>query len=290
MNYYDFNIAGLLLRVGSQFKLGNLFDLTNFATDYVPAAQPDVEYTLQSLPPDWQTKGACIHEDRRNALYEWQDEIHRYYFWNVFSKDRYVLLRYKKQSPLAFSIYLQEDDLERILPQFRLSAFLAIEQVLMHHRGFILHASVVDWCGQGILFSAPSGTGKSTQADLWERLEGAQIINGDRATIRHQGTEFRVYGSPYAGTSGVYTNLSVPIKAIVVLSQGSKNTLQKLTPAMAFQKLYREATANLLDSQFMQELSDLLIELTAAVPVYHLSCLPNAEAVSILKTELLRLN
>ena len=67
-----------------------------------------------------------------------------------------------------------------------------MELVFIINQGFQLHASVINWKDKGILFSAPSGTGKSTQADLWKKYEGAKVINGDRALIRKR--KRRVYG------------------------------------------------------------------------------------------------
>lgn len=286
MYCYDFRIAGLLLRVESQFLLNDLFELTNFKTKYCPSASPDAVYTLQLLPEDWTIRGSKIVEDQHSAVYQWQGEEHRYYFWSIFSDERYVLLRHQQDDFRNFCIYLQHEYLKRILPQFRLAAFFSLEQILLQHSGFMLHSSAIDYHGRGILFTAPSGTGKSTQADLWQRLEGAKIINGDRAIIRYQADQFWAYGSPYAGTSGVFTNLSVPIHAIVVLSQAKENTLCQLAPAMAFQKLFRESTAFSWDSNFIDILSGLLLELIDKIPVYHLACLPDAEAVAVLKNEL----
>lgn len=48
----------------------------------------------------------------------------------------------------------------------------------------VLHSAyIVTRGGEGILFSGPSGIGKSTQAALWERFAGARTVNGDRALV-----------------------------------------------------------------------------------------------------------
>ena len=59
-------------------------------------------------------------------------------------------------------------------------------------------ASFIRWQGRGILFSAPSGTGKSTQANLWVQHQGAEVINGDRAALRQVGGRWQAFGLPYA--------------------------------------------------------------------------------------------
>lgn len=283
MYYYDFTIAGLLLRVKSQFPLTNFYQLSHFRCKYSPAQKPDVEYSLQLLAEDWEVRGTPVLDNRQNAVYHWQGEEHRYYFWSIYSKDKYVLVRHRLDDPAHYSICLQSNSLEQLLSKFRLSAFLSPEQVLLRHNAFLLHASVIDWQGRGILFTAPSGVGKSTQANLWHRLEGAEILNGDRAVIRlHQG-QFRAYGSPYAGTSGIYNNHSVPITAIVSLSQATENSLEPLSPLAAFQRLYRESTVCAWNKEFVDKLSDCLTELIGSVPIYSLACRPDGGAVAILK-------
>ena len=284
---YDFQIADLVLRVRSLFELKNFYELSPFRIPFLPERTPDASYTLELLPRNWTIHGTPLTKDAHSAVYQYENELHRYYFWNVYSRDRFVLLRRPLPPPGGHNtIYLQEDTLERILPQFRLSAFLAPERLLLANQAFLLHAAVVQWKGRGILFTAPSGTGKSTQAQLWAELEGAEIINGDRAIIRRKDNGYMVYGSPYAGTSGIYRNSAAPLDTIVVLSQAPENSLQRLTPGAGFRRILPQATALPWDAAFMNGLTELLLDLVPKVSIYHLACLPNAEAVQILKEEL----
>lgn len=283
---YDFQIADLLFRINSPFALNDLHELTPFLTPEAANTPPNAQYTIKLLPSDWQTLGTKIMEDEHSTVYEWKSELHRYYFWNVFTRDRYVLLVRPRDPGSDQTIYLQEETLERILPQFRLAPFLSPERVLLQNHAFILHASLIDWQGQGILFTGPSGIGKSTQAQLWADLEGAQILNGDRTIIRYVDESFLAYGSPYAGTSGIYRNHSVPIRAIVLLSQSENNHLQPLSPAVAFSKLLPQITALPWDAAFMDSLTQSVLDTVMQIPVYHLACRPNADAVALLKKQL----
>lgn len=116
---------------------------------------------------------------------------------------------------------------------------IGLEALLHQNQGLLLHASFIRWQGSGILFSAPSGTGKSTQANLWVQHQGAEVINGDRAALRQVGGRWQAFGLPYAGSSGVYRNESVPISALVVLRQGKENRLRSLTRGEAFARLFQ---------------------------------------------------
>ena len=197
---YDFHLVDLLFRVKSPFPMERFFELTPYLVAIDPQRQPDAVYRIAYLPEDWQICGQVLYQDRQTALYQQGSQLHRYYFWNPHNKHAYLLLVQQRGSREQI-LYLPQADLAHLLPDLRLSAFFCPEQLLLEHRAFQLHASVIDWQGQGILFSAPSGTGKSTQADLWQTHAGATILNGDRAVIRWLDSQYRVYGSPYAGSS-----------------------------------------------------------------------------------------
>lgn len=97
-----------------------------------------------------------------------------------------------------------------------------------------MHAAYISHGGEGILFSGPSGIGKSTQAALWQKHRDAQIINGDRVLIT-PGEDGTIVGSHYlSGTSGVCINVTTPLKSIVLLEQAGKNAI---VPASAVQIL-----------------------------------------------------
>lgn len=283
---YDFQIADLLIRVESLYELADLFELSNFQVHNAAHRPADALYCIENLPREWTVKGTKLSEDEHSAVYLSDGVIHRYYFWNVFTRDRYVLLTIPPKQSDPCRIYLQEDTLHRILPQFRLSAFMLPERLLLKHNALFLHSSIIEHHGQGIVFSAPSGVGKSTQADLWHRLEGAEILNGDKTIIRNQNGCFLGYGSPYAGTSGIYKNKSVSIRAIVVLSQAKENSISRLSPSQAYRKLLSQVSALPWDPQFMTELTEQMLQIVKQIPVFHLACLPDSSAVDTLKAML----
>ena len=163
---------------------------------------------------------------------------------------------------------------------------IGLEALLHQNQGLLLHASFIRWQGSGILFSAPSGTGKSTQANLWVQHQGAEVINGDRAALRQVGGRWQAFGLPYAGSSGVYRNESVPISALVVLRQGKENRLRSLTRGEAFARLFPEVTVHRWDPDFVQDTMDTLLSALDALPVYLLECRPDREAVELLREQM----
>lgn len=161
--------------------------------------------------------------------------------------------------------------------------FLGVEEGLLANCGFILHSSIVSWRGNGLIFTAPSGTGKSTQAGLWNEYEGANIYNGDRTIIRKIGQTYYGFGSPYAGSSGIYRNESAPIRGIIVLSKAKENTVRRLQGKEAFLPLFRETLMNTWNPAYMEHMTDLLLEAAEDIPIYSLACRPDREAVDLVK-------
>lgn len=160
---------------------------------------------------------------------------------------------------------------------------IGFENMLLQHNGLLLHASLIKFACQGIAFAGPSGAGKSTQAELWQKFLGADILNGDRAALRMTHEGWRAYGSPYAGTSGIYRNENAPLRAVVVLQQAKENCLSRLSGTQAFTRVWPELSLHRWDGVFVDRAMELCEKLLTDVPVYLLECLPDGSAVTLLK-------
>lgn len=163
---------------------------------------------------------------------------------------------------------------------------LGLERMLLSFGALILHASFVSWREGGILFTAPSGTGKSTQAELWRHYAGADVLNGDRACLRRRDGRWMAYGMPYAGSSDIYRNESVPIRAIVSLRQAPENRIRRMGLRECIGSLLPELSVHRWDPSFVNGAMDLTMELLQQIPVYRLECRPDEEAVEVLKKQI----
>lgn len=193
-----------------------------------------------------------------------------------------------EKADITLSIPKEMEAEHEIFVRTNIWNYLAFEDVLINHQAFILHSSFISWQNNGILFTAPSGTGKSTQADLWKKYEDADIYNGDRTIIRKIDGKYYGFGSPYAGSSGIYRNESAPIKAIIVIEQGPDNVIRRLRGREAFLPLFRETLMNTWNKEYMEKMTDLLMDAACQIPVYHLSCRPDQDAVDTVKNEILK--
>lgn len=161
---------------------------------------------------------------------------------------------------------------------------LCVDYLFLKQNGIILHSSHISFRNHSILFSAPSGTGKSTQARLWREKFGDEVdvINGDRTGILEEDRTYNGYGLPVAGTSGIYKNRHFPIKAIVLLEQYSENIIEKVSTNESFLKLWPEITMPRDDLISADKISAILNNIVENIPVYKLKCRPDFESVEIL--------
>ena len=145
----------------------------------------------------------------------------------------------------------------------------------------ILHAAVIRVRDQAILFVAPSGTGKSTQAALWEKFRGAAIVNGDKGAISLRDSEILAHGLPFCGTSGICESYTLPVRAIVSLVQSPVNTAIRLHGAAALQAIVQNSFG--CKPLCLTKNIDLSSAILDKIPVYRLSCTPDERAVDVLE-------
>lgn len=159
------------------------------------------------------------------------------------------------------------------------------ERLFNLYGGFMLHGSLVLTDKGGIVFSGPSGMGKSTQASLWEQYAGAEVLNGDRCALMPGEHGWTGWGLPFAGTSGIYRNESTPLKGVVMLEQAAENSVLRVGFAEAFSYLYPQINHHRWNKELVGRTTDALIQLWKDIPVYKLVCRPEEGAVAVLRRE-----
>ncbi len=162
----------------------------------------------------------------------------------------------------------------------------SIPQIMLARKVLFFHSSFIGYKGRGILFSAPCGTGKSTQADLWKKHRGAEIINGDKAGVVLKDGAVYACGIPVCGTSGICKNQTLPLGAIVLLGQAKQNTVTQISGVNAVSGLLGNIYLDFLVPEERIMCIDLLEKLIENVPVYHLDCTPDENAVIALENAL----
>lgn len=275
MNIYHFSLAGLALKIESPFPIPVSDRMESFLCH--PEGEK-IDYTVRlslhdSLPQpakDANWYGLTCYESHK-----------RFFHCLTSSAAPFAMVEMRENGVIGLDV------LEAYAHYFDSSLGIlnriGMENLLLEQNGLLLHASFIKYKERGILFSGPSGVGKSTQAELWRRHMGADILNGDRAALRGGADGWYAWGSPYAGTSHIYRNESALTGAIVVLRQAEYNRLTPLSPAQALRSLYPEISIHHWDRQFVDRALDLFFDLSAHVPMFLLECRPDEDAVRVLK-------
>lgn len=277
---YILSIAGILVQLETDQCLSGERDFLPFL-----AAEGSPDYRasfrrvahLPPIPDSVLYEGLCyrVHPDGKGG-----------YLRSFFDPPR-------DMTPYAVAVYdycrgiIQVDYLEKgahCVSEMNNSFFhLGLEAMLIYRERLCLHAACVDTELGGILFSGPSGIGKSTQAELWCTYRGAHQINGDRPILSKGHDGWLAWGSPYAGSSRCHVNESCPVTAIVMLRQAKECSLRRLNRAEAFRSIWSGLTMNSWDERFVEAATDLTIELIGKVPVLEFSCTPDEQAVDYLE-------
>lgn len=142
---------------------------------------------------------------------------------------------------------------------------------------FLMHGAVVAVGDKAWLFTAPSGTGKTTHVNLWlKNIPGSYVVNGDKPLI-HVGDECTVYGTPWAGKERMNRNMGVKLCGIVILNRGVENAIEKVPMTQILPVLIQQSYRPKTKTELEKTLS-LLCRLGHKIPMYQLYCNMNDEA------------
>ena len=175
------------------------------------------------------------------------------------------------------AMILWEDRYVRVALSSMLRVIFA--QAILPHAAVSMHSSVIEKDGRAFLFMGKSGTGKSTHSRLWlEHIEGSSLLNDDNPIVRIIGDKVMAYGSPWSGKTHCYKNQSVPLKAVVRLSQAPYNKITRNIPLQAYASLMPACSCMRWDRTSTDALHKTVEKVISKVACWHLECLPDADA------------
>ena len=280
MKTYYFEIAGIGIRLDSVREISVTDKWNPFLCEEIPE---EIKYEicaeechmLPQRPLDGIRKGFVLYcKEPKIINFHYDISEEEPYASTTIEDDHKITLHYLSSKEMLF---------ENTSAIFK---HIGIELLLNMQDGLLLHSSFVKYKDKAILFSAPSGTGKSTQADLWKYYRGADVVNGDRAALVSDKRGWSAWGLPYAGSSGIYRNESAPVGALIVLRQGKENHIRKICGLEAFRCLYPELNIHHWDSEYVKRTMEQLQKLICEVPIFLMECLPDESAVEFLEHRL----
>ncbi len=225
---------------GTVFEVHSLFDSTrDYCKDYLTEKEPD--HRIEVAREDLIFEQEMLDEEAR------EEGLKRRRFSDPF--------------------------LERTVIQRKVADCLLSRDILL------VHGSAVAVDGEGYLFTAKCGTGKSTHTRLWREAFGSRavMVNDDKPFLKITPSGTTLYGAPWSGKHGLDTNTAVPLKGICILNRGPENRIQRISPEEALPMLLHQ-THQPPDPAQLSRRKALVDTLTATVPLWHMLCTPEVRA------------
>ena len=208
------------------------------------------------------------------------DEVHRY------------CAAYRTDAPADFSVTITQEDIEYERAREEtpghadayleeLAVYRKVSEKMPYYDTILFHGSVIAVDGAAYVFTAKSGTGKSTHTALWRRLFGdrAVMVNDDKPLL-HVGDVVTAYGTPYDGKHKLSNKIAVPLKAVCILERAEENSIVKITRSEAYPMLVQQAYRP-ADIAAMQKTLSLIDKMADSVELYRLGCNMDPDAARV---------
>lgn len=191
-----------------------------------------------------------------------------------------------------FCVCATEEDIERErqanLPRaFRngylefICVYREIARRLPAYDAFLMHGASLMAEGKGFLFTAPSGTGKSTHTNLWAaNYPGTVFINGDKPIIRKIDGRFMICGTPWQGKENFGNPIMAPASGVCLLTRGEENSIAPILPEKIISALMHQIFLP-ENPEMRLKMLELYDEFLRSVPVFRLTCNMEQSAAAV---------
>lgn len=148
-----------------------------------------------------------------------------------------------------------EEDFENDYLEY-VAVYRKIADEILSFDAFVMHGTVIKVNNTGIMFTAISGTGKTTHMLYWMRLLGDRltVINGDKPIIRFLDGVPYAYGTPWCGKEKLNTNDRVILSDICLIERGEVDQSMLATQLDVFshfiKQIYRPSKTELINKTF----------------------------------------
>jgi len=152
----------------------------------------------------------------------------------------------------------------------------------MRFNGMMLHSSCVVVDDKAYLFSAESGTGKSTHTRFWLDMFGdrAYLLNDDKPALRVFDDGVYAYGTPWSGKDDISVNKKVKVAGICFLERSETNWITMMSPEEIGINMYHGSVKK-VEADVIQQTFKIINLIISKVPVYKMGCTPTVEAAEM---------
>lgn len=154
-----------------------------------------------------------------------------------------------------------------------ISLLRKLAEYITAHNRILMHGSSIAIDGNGYIFTALSGTGKSTHTALLRQKFGdrAVMVNDDKPFLYIDDETVYVCGTPWRGKHNLGENIMVPLKGIFFLRRSEENVLNKICPEHALPLLAAQCFRPTDPVQMMDTLT-MMDSILTKVPLYDFGC------------------
>lgn len=242
-------------------------------------SHPDASVTVRTYPPTPHQNGYMLVRNRDVQIMDVGQE-----FLFLFPMYSSIYEMHAAKDGAETVIYcrndMKESQYEEMFHALRFAFLIAVQQ----KRKFMLHSASILYKGKAWLFSGSSGTGKSTQANLWHELYGTPYINGDLNLIGIENEKPVVYGQPWCGTSGICTPENYPLGGIIFLKQAKENRVLMLAENMKILSLLQRSISPMWNENQTEMTIQMAVAIAARTNICTLHCTKGKEAAYVMKS------
>lgn len=288
INIIYYKVADHIIRVADRIGI----DMDRALPNFVPFRLAEAEFGPNMTSIEVSSEKCDLDRDDLKLLSDvsviWEErfrleESKDSYITSILANSKEQTWTMKSSKDFAFSkVFL---NIEEVYSTNKLSWLIMVSfgQACLNGRTLLIHASVVTKGNLGYAFLGKSGTGKSTHSRLWlSHIEGTELLNDDNPAIRvfPNGDTF-IYGTPWSGKTHCYKNKKVQLAGITRLEQAPHNSFEWKSGSEAFVAVLPSGSAIRWDSFLFSQMVSILEAIISKIPVGHLKCLPDLEAVEL---------
>lgn len=248
---------------------------------------PDVRLSISfpSTKESMRKRGVCVYDnDKMWTMY--RDEEH---FWienHPPGADRLIWLAKTNADFSEIDLYCP-DDLKNTYALTNNIRYPLLQIVLMHflaqREGALVHAAGATIRGEGCLFPGISGAGKSTLTNRLANSSRVKRLSDDRMVVRKTGGDFKTFGTPWPGDSGIAENEGAPLSAIFFIAKNPENRIVRIPPGQALERLMPVTSIPWYDRDGVTDILDFLGETVREIPAFELRFKPGAEVAELVE-------